>query len=186
MMTQTGRWQGGAIRQNGFVVRDLNEALEYWTAVLGVGPFFRIADQPLTGFRYRGVPSSMRMTVALAQSGGIQIELIQQLDDAPSAFRDFAQETGQGLQHVAYWTDEFDRVTAEAKERGMVEVQGGRSGSGGPDERFAYYETSDARAPMVEISETRGRKARLFDAVAQASVGWDGSDAIRDMEELLK
>jgi catechol 2,3-dioxygenase-like lactoylglutathione lyase family enzyme len=180
-----GAWQGGAIRQNGFVVRDLDAALRYWTRTLGVGPFFRIAEQPLVGFAYRGEPSAMRMSVALAQSGGIQIELIEQLDDAPSAFRDFARTTGEGLQHVAYWTDRFDEVTAAAERRGMVKVQGGRSGSGGPDERFAYYEAPGGPAPMVEISETLGRKAELFEAVARASVAWDGREPVRDMAELL-
>ncbi len=34
----------GSVRQAGFVVRDLDRALEYWTKTLGVGPFFRIRN----------------------------------------------------------------------------------------------------------------------------------------------
>lgn len=179
-------WQAGPVRQNGIVVGDLDAAIRYWTGTIGVGPFFRIADQPLVDFVHRGRPSAMRIAVALAQSGGIQIELIQPLDDEPSAFTEFRHRCGEGLQHVAFWTDEFDAVTARAQRRGLVPVQSGRSGSGGPNERFAYFETPDAGAPMIEISETLGRKARLFEAVARVARGWDGSDPVRDMTELVR
>ena len=30
----------GPIRQNGYVVRDINAALEHWTSVVGMGPLF--------------------------------------------------------------------------------------------------------------------------------------------------
>ncbi len=30
----------GDVRQNGYVVRDLEAAMKHWTQVLGVGPFF--------------------------------------------------------------------------------------------------------------------------------------------------
>lgn len=178
-------WHRGPIRQNGIVVRDIRSAMRYWSEVVGVGPFFFIERQPLVGFTYRGEPSELEMSIGLAQSGGIQIELIQPLNDAPSAFGDFARTHGEGLQHVAYWTDEFDQVTAAAESRGLVQTQGGRSGSGAPDERFAYYEHPQLAGPMVEISEYRGRKKRLFDAVAQAAEGWDGSDPVRDMATVL-
>ncbi len=178
-------WQSGPIRQNGIVVADIDAAIRYWTGTMGVGPFFRIADQPLVGFTHRGRPSSMRMAVALAQSGGIQIELIQPLDGEPSAFTEYRERVGEGLQHVAFWTEEFDAVTERARERGLVPVQWGRSGSGAPNERFAYFETPGADAPMIEISETLGRKALLFEAVARAAEDWDGTEPVRDMAELV-
>ncbi len=30
----------GSVRQNGYVVRDIEAALKHWTEVLAVGPFF--------------------------------------------------------------------------------------------------------------------------------------------------
>jgi len=30
----------GPVRQNGYVVRDVEAAMKYWTDVVGVGPFF--------------------------------------------------------------------------------------------------------------------------------------------------
>ena len=47
----------GVIRQNGYVVRDVEAAMKHWTEVLGVGPFFYFERVPIEDFRYRGEPS---------------------------------------------------------------------------------------------------------------------------------
>jgi hypothetical protein len=32
----------GELRQNGYVVRDIQSAMKHWTEVLGVGPFYYV------------------------------------------------------------------------------------------------------------------------------------------------
>ena len=98
----------GPIRQNGYVVRDVEAAMKHWTEALGVGPFFYFERVPIEDFRYQGEPSPIEVSIALANSGPLQIELIQQRNDAPSMYRDFLQAGHEGLQHVAYWTRDFD------------------------------------------------------------------------------
>ena len=106
----------GAIRQSGYVVRDIEDAMRHWSDVLGVGPWFYAQDAPIRDFRYRGEPSGLRVSIALANSGPHQIDLIQQRNDAPSLYRDFLEAGHEGLQHVAYWTETFaaerDRLLA--------------------------------------------------------------------------
>ena len=46
-------------------------------------------------------------SVALANSGEMQVELIQTRNDVPSMYRDYMQKGLRGLQHVAFWTTEF-------------------------------------------------------------------------------
>ncbi len=94
----------GEIRQNGYVVRDIDSALKHWIEVLGVGPFFYLERAPIENFRYYGERSEMVASIALANSGPLQIELIQQRNDAPSMYRDFLAGGHEGLQHVEYWT----------------------------------------------------------------------------------
>ena len=43
----------GAVRQNGYVVRDIDAALRHWTGVLGVGAFYYFERVALEDFRYR-------------------------------------------------------------------------------------------------------------------------------------
>jgi hypothetical protein len=175
----------GPLRQLGYVVRDIDAAMRHWVLATGAGPFFYIDDQPLNGFRFRGQAASPRFSVALAQSGDTQIELIQQRNDEPSAFKEFTDRGLEGLQHVAYWTTDFDRQLTAARERGAAELQSGRSGSGAPDERFVYFEEGPYPGTVVELSEISGRKGELFRAVAAAAIGWDGSDPVRDMRTVL-
>ena len=128
----------GVVRQNGYVVRDIDAALKYWTETLGVGPFFYFERVPMQDFRYRDEPSPLEVSIALANSGALQIELIQQRNDAPSMYRDFLAAGHEGLQHLAYWTESFDDDFQRLRAAGF-EV--GQSGAIGENGRFVYFDT---------------------------------------------
>lgn len=168
----------GAVRQVGYVVRDLEEAMAHWVR-LGVGPWFYIAEVDTTEFRYFGKTSTPpRLSIALANSGDLQIELIQQRDDAPSLYRDSLERNGEIAQHIAYWTpDRYDEIVQTLQARGYVEGHGGRMGAA--TGRFGYFVHPDFPSGMFEISEMTGGKAEYFAAVRQAAAGWDGTDPIR-------
>src|SRR5215472_10145160 len=76
----------GALRQMGFVVRDIHKAMRHWIEVCGVGPWFVAEKLPLDGFWYKEQPYDIHVTVALANSGDVQLELIQQRDRTPSMY----------------------------------------------------------------------------------------------------
>ena len=166
----------GAIRQNGYVVRDIEAALRHWTEVLEVGPFYYFERVPIEDFRYRGEPSPLEVSIALANSGDLQIELIQQRNGAPSMYRDFLEAGCEGLQHVAYWTEHMDRDLSRAAEAGWVVGQSGRIG--GPDGRFVYYETRGHPGSVVELSEVSGAKGAFFARLRDRARTWDGADPI--------
>ena len=75
----------GAMRQVGIVVRDIEVAMQHWVSVCGVGPWFYADKLPVNAFSYRDkVYDDLHISVALANSGDIQLELIQQRCDTPS------------------------------------------------------------------------------------------------------
>src|SRR5918997_314367 len=74
----------GEIRQAGYVVDDIEAAMDYWSRVLGIGPFFYKERVPIENYTYRGKSYEPHNSVALANSGPLQIELIQTRNDAPS------------------------------------------------------------------------------------------------------
>ncbi|CAM4086169.1 VOC family protein [Bordetella muralis] len=165
-------------RQVGYVVRDIEKAMKHWSDVLGVGPWFYKEEVGTTEFRYYGKASEPpRLSIALANSGDLQIELIQQRDNAPSLYMDSLKQAGECAQHIAYWTlNEFDAFTARLLEHGYVEGHGGQMGTRG---RFAYFVHPDLPSGMIEISEMKGGKGEYFDEIRKASDGWDGSAPIR-------
>jgi catechol 2,3-dioxygenase-like lactoylglutathione lyase family enzyme len=166
----------GPIRQNGYVVRDLDRALAYWTGTLGVGPFYRIDDVPVRNFRFHGEPSEPRLTIALGNSGDLQIELIQQHDDAPSMYREFLDAGHEGLQHVACWTTDFNGAMKKAEEHGFGVGQSGEIGRNG---RFVYFDAQDHPGTVLELSEISGPKGEFFARIREEALHWDGRDPVR-------
>jgi hypothetical protein len=122
-----------------------------------------------------GEPSQCRCSIALSNSGALQIELIEQRNDAPSMYRDFLHAGREGLQHVAYWTETMDEDLARAATLGY---RVGQSGNVGEDGRFVYYTTESHPGTVVELSEVSGRKGELFKAIREAAAVWDGTDPI--------
>jgi len=165
----------GNVRQNGYVVRDIQAAMRHWTETLGVGPFFYVKVAPIESFHYMGKPSGCQCAIALANSGDLQIELIQQLNDEPSMYRDFLAAGREGLQHVAYWTEKMDEDLARVAALGY---RVGQSGTVGENGRFVYYATEAHPGTVVELSEISGRKGQLFRAIREAAANWDGNNPI--------
>jgi hypothetical protein len=136
----------GFVRQLGIVVHDLDRALEYWTKTLEAGPFFTIRNVVPEKWRYQGQPSpAPRVSIALANSGDIQVELIQQQDDQPTAWRDFLASGRKWFQRVSSWLTRaaYDATMTRMPAAGtMVTQEGVVPGSG---ERFAYLTTERGR-----------------------------------------
>ena len=168
----------GEIAQIGYVVEDVQRSMEHWIAN-GVGPWFYVKKVKTDFFRYRGVDSPLEMSVAIANSGNIQIELIQQRNDAPSMYQEFLAAGHRGAQHVAYWTRNYQALYDQALQLGY---KIGQEGSiGGPLGRFAYLDCEDVPGTVIEISDISGPKGELFAHVRSAAQDWDGTRPIHEI-----
>jgi hypothetical protein len=167
----------GKVCQNGYVVRDIEAALKHWTEVLGVGPFYYIDRVKCDWFTYRGEPSPVEMSIALGNTGDLQIELIQQRNDAPSMYMDFLNAGNEGLQHMSYWTTDYqaayDRALAAGYKVGHEGQIGGEQG------RFVYFDTETHPGTVIEMSDISGAKGKFFEHIRNAAIGWDGKDPVR-------
>ena len=171
----------GEIRQLGYVVRDIEAAMAFWSRTLGVGPWYYNPRVPIENYRYRGEAHEPHNSVALANSGFVQVELIQCRNDVPSMYRDFLQAGHTGLQHVAYWTQNYDEDLERARRSGMEVVMSGEVGRNG---RFCYFDTEFHPGAVVELSEVAGPKGEMFRMIREASQGWDGKDPVRPFPDL--
>ena len=170
----------GNVRQNGYVVRDIEAAMAHWTEVLGVGPFYYIEKVEVENFTYKGEASDADMSIALANSGDLQIELIQQRNDAPSMYRDFLEAGHEGLQHMAYWTTNFQSDYDRLLAQGFTVGQAGQIGENG---RFVYFETEGHPGTVIELSDISGPKGGFFKHIAEVASTWDGTKPIRRVGE---
>ncbi len=171
----------GEIRQAGYVVEDIEAAMDYWSRVLGIGPWFYNPSVPIVNYNYHGEPYEVHNSVALANSGPLQMELIQTRNDAPSMYRDFLKAGRTGLQHVAYWTENYDADLARLLAQGFKPAMSGEVGEKG---RFIYFDTEYHPGTVIELSEVAGPKGKLFKLIREASIGWDGTDPVRPFPDL--
>jgi Glyoxalase/Bleomycin resistance protein/Dioxygenase superfamily len=183
------RLAGGPLRQVGVVVRDIEKAMRHWSEVMGVGPFFLFREAVFVDYAYRGQAMTGPMvTMAIAQSGPLQIELIQQLSDTPSAYRDFLRAGHEGVQHFSSWLAsraDYDATRSRLIAIGHQLIHEGRVE--GLDLRFAYFTPGDSgEGPLLEISEAMLPDAAPFwlklERIAEA---WDGRDPVRDGSTLF-
>ena len=176
----------GEIRQVAYLVPDIEAAMNHWAMTLGVGPWFYNPKVPIVNYTYRGQRYEPHNSVALANAGSLQIELVQVRNDVPSMYRDFLDAGYSGVQHFAYWTETFDADLARAEAAGFEVCMGGEVGANG---RFVYFEqraSGDSKLPgtVIELSEVAGPKGRMFTLIREASVGWTGADPVRPFPDL--
>jgi hypothetical protein len=166
----------GPIMQFASVVPDCVAAAQQWIERLGVGPFFIMDDVAFQEVWFRGKPCELRMSVAIAYSGNVQIEFVQPLDRSPSMLSEFlAQHPEGGMQHVGVISHDLDadiaRLGGDSRR-----LQWGTTAQG---MRFAYMDTQAGPASVVELIEANDAMLAAFTKMREASIGWDGSRPLR-------
>ena len=166
----------GPMRQVGIVVRDVEAAMRHWVDVCGVGPWFYAERLPVTAFTYnRQRYDDIHLSIALANSGDVQLELIQQRCQTPSMYREFLAAGHEGMQHWSSWPEDYDAIYDRALASGYSVGQEGDS----PRGRFVYFRQEGHPGTIIEMAHATPARMRIFGAIRDAAVGWDGTDPIR-------
>lgn len=136
------------VLQVGVVVKDLQKAMEQYWNIFGIGPWHIYTFQPpaVTNMTFRGKPVVYTMKLALTQIGNIQWELIEPLT-GPSAYKEFLEQTGGGIHHVACDVGDYDQAMAVLAKHGMGILMGGST----PADSFAYMDTEGVLGFPIEI-----------------------------------
>ncbi len=115
------------INQVCLVVKDAQLVAENYWNILGIGPWVFIDwTSPLIyDYRVREKPTWARVTLALAQVGDVQFELVEHRD-GDSIYTEFLEEHGEGLHHMNFLVDDVDQAVAELEKDGFHSLQSGR------------------------------------------------------------
>ncbi len=159
-----------------WVVPDLQQAMQQWGRQAGVGPFFYFDDVVYENAVYRGRPwQPVKFHAAIAQAGGMQIELVEQLEEGASIFRDVVPAGGRGLHHMSIYTADFERDLAFYREAG-AEVAFSGLMKGAP---VCWVDTVATLGFMTEIITANPLKEQVFARFREAADNWDGSELVR-------
>ena len=166
----------GSIAQIAYVVADIETAVEAYVARMRVGPWFVVGPFHPAKPVYRGKAIVPHVSIALAYTGTMMIELIQQHDDAPSVFVEAVQARGYGFHHWGIAVEDFDRELDGYLAKGYEIAYSDTAPMG---MRVAYMDTFRDLPGMVELLEGNAAFEEFFTPIYRASVGWDGRDPLR-------
>jgi methylmalonyl-CoA/ethylmalonyl-CoA epimerase len=164
----------GPIRQIAWVVRNLEESVDNWMRVSGLGPWTIFRNVAMAG-KLDGDAVRVRMHVALGYQGDMEIELIEDLGAGPSPYRSAAGEPLVGMHHVGWFSDDVRADMDRGAARGMQV----RFEAANEVTRVAYL--ADPREPrlLFEFIEMNDAMRSGFAARLEASRSWQGENPLR-------
>ncbi|MRN52744.1 VOC family protein [Paenibacillus monticola] len=142
------------VAQVGLIVKDVEETKKKWAELLGVDiPETQpIGDYAVTGTEFKGEPAPNAFCwMAFFDVGpGLQLELIQP-NDEPSTWRNYLEEKGEGIHHIAFQVKDSKTAIASAEVAGLKLVQRGVYGDGSGE--YNYFDAPDLKC-VIEILES--------------------------------
>ena len=129
-----------AVDQVSFAVKDIDETIESWSSMYGIGPW-TFAENG--GKDAKGRPWKIRM--AFAYLGPVQIELVQCTEGWIFQSR-FLDTWGEGLHHLGFYVDDLDAQVEKLVAKGaklFVHDPG----------RFAYLDSGGPGGAIFELMQ---------------------------------
>jgi Glyoxalase/Bleomycin resistance protein/Dioxygenase superfamily len=161
--------------QIAFVVTDLAGALPVWANGLGIGPFIQVDPFTVNAW-YRGHPTAPTLTTAHTFVGDIQIAVLQQLDDAPTPYRDFLRGGRKGIEHLGFCPPDPGAAIRYLESRGRARIYEVRSPDG---QVVPYYEAPEGMDTHIALLSRDPGRDRVYDAIKHEVHRWDGSLPLR-------
>ncbi len=144
------------ITQVCIIVRDLEVSAARYGEILGIDMSANFQTTRLhdhTHATYYGQPTDARAYLTSIDIGHLQFELLQPLDP-PSSWKDYLDQHGEGIHHIAFFLPKTDVAAKSFEEQGYVITQQGLfTGQTG---MYTYLDTNKDLAVVIELLEHFG------------------------------
>ena len=122
----------------GIAVKNINNAMRFYGDVLSL-ELPEIIEIP-----------NRKLRVAFIELPGAKLELIESTQ-AGSVIDRFIQKKGEGIHHICFEVDDFDKVVAELKDKKVEFVDEPRIGAEG--KRIVFLQPKNAFGVLIELKE---------------------------------
>lgn len=163
----------GPVMQIAYVVEDIDSAVAHWNK-LGVGPFFITRHPKYAQQTYRGTPTDCDISAAFAFTGELQIELVQQHNDAPSPFKEYVDAQGFGMQHMGVLTEDLEADTATLTSQGFAPFHRMISAIG---VETVFFNSDQAGGTVLELIKQTPEVQAGFSYMKSQARTWNGEPA---------
>ena len=166
----------GEVIQMAYTTKDIRAAMSWWIHDGRVGPWFLLESFTGPQQRYRGGPTTADVSIAMAFSGHMMIELIQPKDDKPSVYKEMIDRRGYGFHHVGLAVDDAEAERAMYERRHYEVAFQTPVPTGG----MVYFMDDGRNEPgFIELIPATSAMDALFTRYWQAAADWKGEDPIR-------
>jgi methylmalonyl-CoA/ethylmalonyl-CoA epimerase len=135
------------VHQIGVIVRDLDQAVAFYED-LGIGPFESPqGPAPIFDRRVYGKPApDVRNRISKTQMGAVELELVQPVS-GNSPQREFLEQHGEGVNHLAFLVEDLDGEVATLVQKGFRVLSSGKTARSA----FAYLDTDRIGGVIFEL-----------------------------------
>lgn len=165
----------GRLNQIAYMVPNLDAAIDWWTQVMEVGPFFVFPGFDMVRSDYRGMDHKVEFGAAVSFSGDLMVELIE--PRGPSIFQEFLADGRTGVHHLCVFADSMAETQAWIESKGGKRLQGAAFGDGS---EIAYFAMTDDESIILEVGALKPEVIGLFDMIRDAAANWDGKTRLFD------
>jgi len=172
----------GPIVQAAYLVSDLSQSIEQWSAALGLPLFYRIDNVPFDSMTYRGQPIEFPLSTAIAYSGDLQIELLLKLPEQEARFPEFFRTGEEKLHHYQIRTSNIDALLKEKHWQDKTLLRGNsRAGM-----QICFVDAGLPDGSYIELVETSDDVLMFMDKFKTLSNTWTGEPQVVSKEQLIK
>ena len=141
------------------IVPDLDEAVQNYWKVFGIGPWslYTYGKPLIKRMTRNGKPTEYKMRVALANVGPMRIELIEPLE-GDTVYQEFVDKHGYGIHHIGVLTDSMAESLHRADKAGLTMTQDGSGFGPDDDGHYAYLDTEALIGTTIELIERPKRR----------------------------
>jgi 4-hydroxyphenylpyruvate dioxygenase-like putative hemolysin len=134
------------------VVKNLDEAMERYSSLFGIGPFlvYTVDTDELPGITRDGKPTKYRIRVGMAKMGGAVLELFES-QQGETIWKEFYDKHGEGLHHVGMFVPDYKAALKEFTHQGFKVTVDGPIVGKTRDGRFTYLDTQERLGTTFEL-----------------------------------
>ena len=162
----------------GYVVEDLEAAIDRFVRTQGVGPFFVIEHVPFDEVTYTGEPAVYDHSSAFGGWGPITVELTEVHAVEPAGLADALVKPGGGVGHVAWVVDSIEEESANLEPAGIRPFHTGRIGP----VYGVWFHGGPLFGHPIEVLQRSEELLGFHEMARAAGENWDGRDPIRRVE----
>jgi len=139
--------------QIGLIVHDIDKSAQAYSKVFGLPKPDIIITDPveIAKTAYRGASTTAQAKLAFFDMGQVSLELIEPIG-GPSTWKEFLDEKGEGVHHIAFRIKGTGQVTAYLESKGIDVVQQGHYTGG----MYTYVDSAPALGVILELLENFG------------------------------